>query len=196
MKKQKRKIILIIIANLIICIFLYLNRKNQNEEFQDELIFFKLFSSSEEATENTLIPENQLYQTYSFKVSYKNIDFKDIYLADTINPNTLIREKIAPGTEGTFEILLESNTKKNYQIKFESKNNKPENLNFQIEGKDRKYKRLEDMEQELKGELNENKRIMIHWKWEYEKDSTQDLQDTKDGKIIKQYNFTIYVIGQ
>lgn len=62
--------------------------------------------------------------------------------------------------------------------------------------KDRKYQKLEDMEQELKGVVNKNKRIIIYWEWKYEEDKTQDLQDTKDGENIKQYNFTIYTIGQ
>ncbi len=75
-------------------------------------------------------------------------------------------------------------------------NNKPENLVFQIEGKDRKYEKLEDLEKELKGEINENKKIVIHWEWEYEKNTLQDIQDTKDGENIKQYNFTIYASGR
>ena len=75
-------------------------------------------------------------------------------------------------------------------------NNKPENLVFQIEGKDRKYEKLEDLEKELKGEINENKKIVIHWEWEYEKNNLQDIQDTKDGENIKQYNFTIYASGR
>lgn len=100
------------------------------------------------------------------------------------------------GTKGAFEIWLQTNEKINYQIKFESKNDKPKNLSFKIDEKDRKYERLEDMEQELKGEINENKKIVIHWEWEYEKDEMQNLQDTKDGENIKRYNFTIYAIGQ
>lgn len=99
MKKQKRKIILVIIIILILCIFLFKNGKNPNYKFQDELIFFKLFSSGQEAEKNTLESENQTnqsYQQYTFHVSYKNIEFKNIYLSDTINKDTLIREKIAP----------------------------------------------------------------------------------------------------
>lgn len=52
------------------------------------------------------------------------------------------------------------------------------------------------MEQELKGEISKNKRIVIQWEWEYEKSEIGNLQDTKDGENIKQYNFTIYVIGE
>ena len=84
---------------LILCIFCVQKRNNQNNSFQDELIFFKVFSSKKEVNLNTVQSENKISQTYpqyTFEVSYKNIDFKDIYLSDTINPNTLIREKIAP----------------------------------------------------------------------------------------------------
>lgn len=69
-------------------------------------------------------------------------------------------------------------------------------MNFQIQGKDRKYTKLEDMEQELKGEMTRNKKIIIHWKWDYEKDKTQDKQDTEDGERIQKYYFTIYAIGE
>lgn len=91
---------------------------------------------------------------------------------------------------------MQAKQKTNYKITFHSKNEKPENLKFQIEGKDKKYLRLEDLEQELKGEIYENKRIKINWKWEYEENETQNLQDTKDGQTINQYNFTIYAIGE
>lgn len=91
---------------------------------------------------------------------------------------------------------MQSNKKIDYCIKFKSENEKPENLNFQIEGKERKYTRLEDMETELNGQMIGNKRIKIHWEWDYQSDSTQDLQDTKDGETIKQYCFKIYAIGE
>lgn len=92
--------------------------------------------------------------------------------------------------------MLQTNKKIKYHIKFKSENQKPENLKFQIVGKDRKYTKLEDMEQELKGEMARNKKIVINWKWDYEENAIQDRQDTKDGEIIRQYNFTIYVIGE
>lgn len=102
MKKQKRKVILIVLIILIVCIFLFQIRKNPNNKFQDELIFFKLFSSGQEVSTNTLYSKNQIKQPnqqYFFQVSYKNLDFKEVYLYDTINEKTLIREKIAPRNE-------------------------------------------------------------------------------------------------
>lgn len=196
MKKQRKKLILFVIVIFILIIFLFQKRKNQNNSFQDDLIFFKLFSLGEERNKSTLLSENQNHPLYDFRVSYQNIDFKNINLAESIKQDTLIQEKIAPGTEGEFEILLQANRKINYRIKFKSTNEKPENLNFQIKGKDRKYYKLEDMEQELQGELTENKKITIYWKWDYEGNEKQNFQDTKDGQAIKQYKFTIYAIGE
>lgn len=72
-------------------------RKKFQNQFQDELIFFKLFSSSKQEENLDISSEqNKENPIYIFQVSYKNIDFKNINLADTINQNTLVREKIAP----------------------------------------------------------------------------------------------------
>lgn len=180
MEKQKRKIILVIII-IILCIFFFKTRKKQADEFQDELIFFKLFSSEQKNKENT-------------EYKHKNIDVKDIKLTDTINKETLVHDKIAPGAKGNFEIVVETNEKVYYQIQFESKSEKPKNLKFQIDGKERKYEKLEDIQQELQGEISENKRIVINWEWKYEENETEDKQDTKDGQTIGEYCFTIYCI--
>ena len=72
---------------------------------------------------------------YVFNVSYKNIDFKNIKLIDTFDEDTLINKKIAPGTYGKFQILLQTNEKTNYQIKFEDENDKPKNLIFRLNEK-------------------------------------------------------------
>ncbi len=189
MKKQKSKIILFMITICFLSIFLFQTNKIQEKTFQDDIIFFKWFFKQNDKKETK---SNEIYH---LKVDYKQTNSKKVHLADTLKKETLIYEKIAPGTKGEFEILLETNEKINYQIKFESQTPKPQNLEFQIQGKNRKYRKLEDMQTELKGEINENKRIKIHWEWQYEKDEIQDKQDTYDGKNIKQYNFTILAIG-
>lgn len=102
MKKVKNKAIIIGLIIFILIIFLFQIKKHPKRPFQDELIFFKLFSSGQEGKQNTLESKNQINSSYDFKVSYKNIDFKEIYLADTINPSTLIREKIAPRNQRNF----------------------------------------------------------------------------------------------
>ena len=217
MKKQKTRIIVNLILILIICIFLLLIMKHKNDEFQDDIIFFKSFYLGNKKTNTNLEAEDKVnlnelllindneketnekdseLPEYIFNVTYKDADFKDVNLTNTIDKTTLVNEKIAPGTAGAFEILLETNEKISYEIKFESKNEKPKNLVFSIKGKDRKYNNLEDMEKELKGEITENKSIVINWQWEYEKNETQNIQDTKDGEKLTKYNFTIFAIGK
>ena len=210
MKKQKTRTIVILILILIICIFLLLMIKHKNDEFQDDIIFFKSFYLGDKKTNTNLKAKDEVnlnellwineedfeLPEYIFNVTYKDADFKDVNLTNTIDKTTLVNEKIAPGTAGAFEILLETNEKISYEIKFESKNEKPKNLVFSIKGKDRKYNNLEDMEEELKGEISENKRIVINWQWEYEKNEIQNIQDTKDGEKLRKYNFTIFAIGK
>ena len=193
MKNKPIKAIFILITILILCIFFFFGNRKKNNIFQDDILFFKWFNLGENREEKA---ENfNSKPKITFQVSNKNIDSKEINLETTIDKNTLIYKKIAPGTSGAFEIILETNEKVNYQIKFKSKNEKPKNLNFQLDGKDRKYQTLEEMEKELKGELKESKTINISWKWEYEISQNQDIQDTRDGEKLKQYQFEIYVIG-
>ncbi len=198
MKKKKHTIIIIIII-FILSIFLIQHLKKQNNKFQDDIIFFKSFNFGKNQTNQENSNQNQNYNNeiakVVFDVSYHNIKLKAINLANTIDKNTLVNEKIEPGTSGRFEIVLKTNQKIKYQVKFKSQNEKPENLVFKIEGKDRKYKTLEEIEQELKGEIEKDKTIFINWEWEYEVNSVKNKQDTKDGEKLKQYIFTIYAIG-
>lgn len=99
MKKQKRKVIFLVILILVLIILLTQisqKRKEPNTIFQDELIFFKWFSLKKEKKSDTYFSKNQVYPEYQFKVSYKDIDFKNIDLSDTIRQDTLVHEKIAP----------------------------------------------------------------------------------------------------
>lgn len=102
------------------------------------------------------------------------------------------------GTKGEFEILLETNEKINYKVEFKNKNNKPKNLLFNVEGKDKKYSNLEDLNEQLKGVIQENTKITIQWQWDYEneKNALTNIQDTQDGIKLKEYNFTILAIGE
>ena len=98
------------------------NNKNSNNFIQEDLIFFKFFNlgnSKKENTENLLentgtnenienfetsrktnkqtnTYKNKKIPQYHFNVKYKNIDFKEINLAQTIKKETLVNEKIAP----------------------------------------------------------------------------------------------------
>lgn len=99
MKKRKKILILVIIVALILIIFLFQKNKNQMNQFQDDLLFFKIFSSNQRNKELTHLSKSQKNSNlpvYDFQVSYGNIDFKNINLNQTIKQDTLIQEKIAP----------------------------------------------------------------------------------------------------
>lgn len=132
------------------------------------------------------------------------MDFKSIDLANTIDRETLVYEKIAPGTSGNFNILLDSNQNLNYKIEFNSINEKPKNLNFralkneQIIGE---ANTLEKLSEKLTGYIKKNEKIniTINWYWDFENQKNQqntDIQDTKDSENIKRYQFNVCVLGE
>lgn len=184
MKQKKKAIVILLIIFIIVLVFLFIENKKY---VQDDIIFFKLFGNGKNKI-------SQTEETIYLKVDYKNLNFKNVNLLKTTSD---INQKIAPGTSGEFSIILNSNSNLNYQIKFQSKNLKPENLYFSIKGFNKTYKKLEEMESILKGKIikNQEKKITICWKWEYEINKNQDIQDTEDGIKLKNYNFTIYTIG-
>ena len=91
----------------------------KNNKKQDDFLFLKLFSDAyfskgTASNEGMLISTNenskiQNEKVYKFRIDYKNLQFKSINLSETIDRNTMVNEKIAPGTSGNFDILIESN---------------------------------------------------------------------------------------
>lgn len=194
-RKETKIIVSLILIFIIILMSLFLITKSKNFKFQDDLIFFKIFSQFNMSKAKE---ESEKTNQYNIKVSKQKRVYQEINLMQTINTKNLINEKIEPGTNGDFEIVLTSNQDLKYQIGFISKNVKPKNLQFYISETGEKYSTLENLQEELKGEIIKNQtiRIRIFWEWKYEVDPKEDEQDTKDGKNIKEYNFEIYTIGK
>lgn len=125
-------------------------------------------------------------------------------MSDTIDKKTLIYEKIAPGTSGNFDILLESNQNLKYKIEFYSINDKPKNLNFKAFNNDRllgEANTLEELSKDLSGFIKKNEKIniTIYWYWNFENEDNKeysDIQDTKDSENIKKYQFNISTLGE
>lgn len=205
MKKKKTKIFnLILIIVLIILFIKILFLKNlSNKASLDDYLFLKLLSNGSISKEESKhIEKVSNDKEIKFKIDYKNIDFKTIDLSETIDKNTLIYEKIAPGTSGKFNILLDSNKHLKYKIQFNSINQKPKNLKFQAL-KDEKVigesSKLEELAKKLTGYIKENEKIniTIKWYWNFENDSEEDnIQDTKDAENIKTYQFDILAYGE
>lgn len=200
--KEKIKIFIVLSLISILIIFyikIFFFKKSLNIQEINNYIFFKIISNEITQTKNKN-EENK----YEFKVNYKNTNFKSINLLTTADNEKIVYEKIAPGTRGSFNIILNSDKKFKYKIIFESISEKPQNLNFialeneQVLGC---ANTLEELSQYLEGNISKEKRIniKINWYWNYEDEKNSklsDIQDTKDSKIIKKYQFNIYTLGE
>ncbi len=207
-KKKKAKIIFIFI--LIIGIFLIIFYSRKYNFLQEDLLFFQFLNQrTSSESDNIIYAENQTIQqtsnsktinsyriTVEFAVTYQNTKLKAFNLMDTVDNKTLVYEKIAPGTGGGFDIVLKSTQEMNYQVYFESKNEKPTNLQFYMEDGIR-YGSLEELGASLQGTISKNGEIIIpvFWEWVYEISDEQNEQDTEEAKQIREYNFLIYVKG-
>ena len=122
--------------------------------------------------------------------------------------NFLLNNKIAPGTSGSFDIIVDgsgSNVGINYEISFTEENDKPQNLKFIYDNVE--YNSIIELENKLSGKIEADnqtkiKIINIQWKWNYETGSTaeeianNDLIDTQDMQSIQDYTFKICITAK
>ena len=170
---------------------------------QNDILFLKFldYNSKSEQNQNeyrSTISTEKTTPQYIFDIAYKDINFANVNLIDTIKYKTLVNEKIAPGVSGEFDIIIKTNENSKYQIYFISKNEKPQNLKFSIANTNIISNKIENLAPYLKGNLNkgESKIITIKWNWNYENGLEGNIQDTKDAKNIDQYVFDIYTYGE
>lgn len=143
---------------------------------------------------------------WTFKVNDNESQLQSINLASTVNNETLINNKIAPGTSGDFQIKIDatgSDVGINYKVNFVNEKNKPQNLVFTYD--DEKYENVTDIAEKLTGIIDANaeekeKIINIHWEWPYETGTDDEITnndkiDTENGKNITQYTFDVLVEG-
>lgn len=181
-KKKKIQIIISISILIFVTIFIiYKNSINSEKQAQDDFIFFKFLNQEQNQEEKI----NKKTNEYKLKISKGTTKIENINLLRTVDQKTLINEKVAPGTKGSFDIILISDIDLEYKIEIIGRNQKPKNLKFSIE-----------KEQEGEIRKNETKTIKINWEWCYEINKNEDMQDTKDGENIKKYNFEILVTGK
>lgn len=203
--KNKRKIIfklILILILIILFIKIFFLKGLINVKKIDDFLFLKLFSNG--VYQKNSIQDDKYKKIYEFKINYKNLDFKSLNLSDTIDKNTLIYEKVAPGTSGSFDISLYSNQNLKYRIEFDSINEKPKNLKFKALKSGEileESNTLESLSKKLTGDINQNEKIniTINWYWNYEdKENGEDadIQDTKDCENIKSYKFNVYAFGE
>ena len=133
--------------------------------------------------------------TWKFKV---NGQTEEVYRIDL--KSELVNGKIAPGTKGSFDIIVDATGTEVgvlYNIRFVNETNKPRNLKFMHNKKI--YNSITELDEVLSDKIsieeeNKIKIITINWEWKYEtgnsKDeiSKNDLIDTVDMQNISEYS--------
>lgn len=136
---------------------------------------------------------------WSFKIEKEGTETKTIKLA-----NTSLDGKIAPGSHGYIELVLDatgSEVDVDCDVKFTNEKNKPTNLTFTCYGT--KYNSISEITK-LNGTIKHDAEIpkntyIISWEWKYETGTTaeeinkNDLIDTKEANSIEEYSFDIIV---
>lgn len=144
---------------------------------------------------------------WNFLVNGQSSQMTNISLAQTCTPSTLKENCIAPGTQGSFQIVINAEgcqTGVDYTVKFENELGKPTNLKFIYE--DGLYNSLKELESQLRGQIAADqeekiKTYMISWLWNYETGTTpeeikqNDEIDTQEAKHIQNYTFDVVVTG-
>lgn len=196
MKKHKKIIHIVIVLIMLVLIGYIFSKRSGYQNLYDDILFLNFFKKQNEEIETSTQAEEQ--KQYIFTLDCKNTHFRNIDLVETIDNKTLVNEKIAPGVEGEFQIVLEANEDTNYNVIFQSKNSKPKNLKFENIETNTQKEYLEELNPELTGTLNkdEKKVITIHWFWQYENTEEENQQDTLDSQNIQAYEFLIYANGQ
>lgn len=197
MKKKKILKILLVLILIILFIKIFFFKDISNSKTIEDFLFLKLLGNNVKVSENIKQEEKE----YRLNVNYKNTVFKNINLSETINKQTLIYEKIAPGTRGNFNIVLEANKNSRYKILFNSINEKPQNLKFKANRDNKEIgnaNTLEELQKYLTGYIRKDEKIDIRvdWYWEFENNEEANKQDTKDAQYIKKYQFDINAIGE
>ena len=142
-----------------------------------------------------------------FKVNGTEDLVKNVDLLSTYNNETLIDNKVAPGTSGSFDIIIDATGSEvgvDYKVKFLNETEKPQNLIFIYN--DNEYATIQELQEDLSGTINadednKTRTITINWKWQYETGENEneinqnDIIDTQNAKDFENYTFDINVIG-
>ena len=145
--------------------------------------------------------------TWKFKVNGQSEQVEQINLASTYDNETLVNNKIAPGTSGSFNIIVDATGSEvgiNYDITFTEEENKPQNLRFEYNNKE--YNSVKELQEDLSGTINANdedktRTLNVKWKWDYETGeepgviADNDKKDTFDGMNIQNYTLDVIVTG-
>lgn len=141
---------------------------------------------------------------WSFRANNSSTVMENIKLSNTYNQSKLTANKIAPGTNGSFDIVLDAtgaDVAIDYAVTFDNLVNKPTNMKFTYAGVTKSS--LKDLESLLKGRITLDdsriKTLTIEWSWDYATGndassiSANDAIDTNDSG--KTFSFDTVVTG-
>lgn len=143
---------------------------------------------------------------WNFKVNEATEEFETIKLADTYDQTTLIDGKIAPGTSGSFDLVIDATGAEvgvDYKVDFQNETNKPTNLKFTYNNQT--LDEIEEYEEFFKGTIdandeNKTRTLTVEWEWPYETGTdteiiANDEVDTAEGLSALDYTFDVVVTG-
>ncbi len=144
---------------------------------------------------------------WNFVVNDSTEQMQTIKLADTYDQESLINGRIAPGTSGTFDLVLDASGAEvgvKYKVDFDNETNKPSNLKFKYN--DKVFDEIEDYEDVFTGiidadDTNKTRTLTVDWIWDYETQDNgntleeNDKTDTLEGLDALDYSFDITVTG-
>ena len=130
---------------------------------------------------------------WSFKVNENTEQMATIKLTSQNDDGKIIGNKIAPGTHGSFDIVIDASEAEvgiDYKIEIQNEQNVPKNMTFTH--RDVIFNNLKEIEKYFHGTIDANseekvKTFTINWDWPYTTgdDDTEiannDKQDTIDG---------------
>ena len=145
---------------------------------------------------------------WNFKVNGQTEEMATIKLLDTYDESTLINGKIAPGTSGSFDFVIDATGSEvgvKYSVDFKNETNKPTNLKFKYQ--DRVFDQIEELEEIFTGmidanDTNRTRTLTVEWEWAYETGKTEeevmanDKIDTSDALSVLDYSFDVVVTGK
>ena len=141
-------------------------------------------------------------------------DINRIALEDTANRVSLVDGKIAPGTEGSFDIVIDATGSEvgvDYAVRVADETNLPTNFLYKVVDENgnesQSYSSLEELaNSELQGTLDTingeyTKTLTVNWEWPFETEiensiALGDAADLADGtKADLNYEFVLEIIG-
>ena len=141
---------------------------------------------------------------WSFKSDGENSSINTIKLGETVDSATLVNNKIAPGSKGKFDIVIDatgSEVDVVYDANIQSEVNKPTNMKFRLKEDNEIFQDLSSLvENKVEGTIlatDSNQKIVytIEWEWPYSTENGDEI-DTQEGISAQAYEFNIQVVGQ